>query len=506
MDYQPEDLETEPDLEVLSRALDIAADPTPRRGMGRAVIFITPPQFTDLTVGLESLIARANQQNTHIFVWVIGSQDYFDLPGATQLQALSDQNRGDYFAFSGTEDVPNIEAYLAPLRYIYRLKYESQAYTSGNHQLAVEVSTEDLFITTPPRSFEVELQPPIPIFVSPPSLITRTYLDEEQESEESNDEALIPTEQDLEVQIEFPDGYERPLRRTTLYVDGTLADENTTQPFEQFTWDISDYTESGAHTVLVEVVDSLGLSGLSIEKSIQINIPESSQGFFATLPSQRLWIAGLIVLLSGSVLALILILGGRIRTRDLGRAGTTARGAAGEGGKRRRSFWRFGDRTARSIDPVTQPVEFNAEGAVNAQQRLPGWVTRLNWPQRGTAPTAIAYLAPVTGTDQVTLPAPYPLAPDEIIFGRDPLQATLVLEDPSVESVHAYIRRENETFRLTDAGSIAGTWVNYTPVPQEGTLLQHGDGINIGRVHFRYMLREQSHRPKPVITLQEPDQ
>ncbi|MBK6646386.1 MAG: hypothetical protein IPG44_11690 [Anaerolineales bacterium] len=38
----------------------------------------------------------------------------------------------------------------------------------------------------------------------------------------------------LEIIVEFPDGYQRALTRTTLYVDGVVMDENTSRPFNEF--------------------------------------------------------------------------------------------------------------------------------------------------------------------------------------------------------------------------------------------------------------------------------
>jgi pSer/pThr/pTyr-binding forkhead associated (FHA) protein len=88
------------------------------------------------------------------------------------------------------------------------------------------------------------------------------------------------------------------------------------------------------------------------------------------------------------------------------------------------------------------------------------------------------------------------------MFGRDAVRATLVLDDFSVEEIHARLQREKNIFRLTDAGSIAGTWVNYTPVSQDGTILENGDFIHIGRIGFRFTQREPDHVRKPVVLLQ----
>jgi predicted component of type VI protein secretion system len=74
-----------------------------------------------------------------------------------------------------------------------------------------------------------------------------------------------------------------------------------------------------------------------------------------------------------------------------------------------------------------------------------------------------------------------------------------------VEALHASLTREKEgTFRLTDEGSTAGTWVNYAQVPEGGTYLEQGDLIHFGRVGFRFMLRDPKRVRKPVQKPQEP--
>jgi len=80
--YQPEARNAIPNLEVLSLAIDIAGEETPRPGMGRAVLFITPPQVADISAGLQSLAGIANQEGIHLSTWLVTSYEYFIQPGA----------------------------------------------------------------------------------------------------------------------------------------------------------------------------------------------------------------------------------------------------------------------------------------------------------------------------------------------------------------------------------------------------------------------------------------
>jgi pSer/pThr/pTyr-binding forkhead associated (FHA) protein len=95
---------------------------------------------------------------------------------------------------------------------------------------------------------------------------------------------------------------------------------------------------------------------------------------------------------------------------------------------------------------------------------------------------------------------------DNVTLGCAPLQASLVIADPSIEGLHARIHHEGKEFQITDAGSIAGTWVNFTIVPPEGIRLEHADIIHLGRVGFRFLLVEPERVRKIVVTPQEPEQ
>ena len=122
--YLPDDTRTTSSLEVLASALQVVSDPTSRPGMERMILFITPPQGSETSLGLQSIIANARQQNIRIYVWMVGSQDVFDLPETELLRNLAQQTQGTFFAFSHDEPVPDLEFLLEPLRYIYDLGYE----------------------------------------------------------------------------------------------------------------------------------------------------------------------------------------------------------------------------------------------------------------------------------------------------------------------------------------------------------------------------------------------
>jgi pSer/pThr/pTyr-binding forkhead associated (FHA) protein len=92
------------------------------------------------------------------------------------------------------------------------------------------------------------------------------------------------------------------------------------------------------------------------------------------------------------------------------------------------------------------------------------------------------------GEDGEALPGTVvPLSRTELTLGSDPREAMVIVDDPSVSGLHARLVQEEEgKYRLFDAGSQAGTWVNFQPVLPEGVLLQHEDCIHLGRVMYRF--------------------
>jgi pSer/pThr/pTyr-binding forkhead associated (FHA) protein len=88
----------------------------------------------------------------------------------------------------------------------------------------------------------------------------------------------------------------------------------------------------------------------------------------------------------------------------------------------------------------------------------------------------------------------------EITIGSDPTQAVIAMDDNSLSSLHARLyRTENGSFSIQDEGSQSGTWVNYEQVSPEGTNLQHGDIIHLGRVGLCITYSDANRIPKLKI-------
>ncbi len=466
----------EPNLDILFRAVEKAADPTPRTGMNRSVLFITPPIASQDALSTENLIARANQLGVNINVWMVPDPGVVSTTAEGQLKNLAAQTGGQFFLYSEANPTLDLEEIIGSVRTVYRLTYQSQIRTAGTHQLAAEVQTSSGTVTTPVQNFEVLIYPPDPAFIAPPLEIQRLPpLDEngEQITDTPVDE-FTPDQQELQILITFPDERVRPIVRTALFVDGQQVAERTEEPFDQFVWDLKNYQTSGSHTLRVEAQDSFGLTGSSIEKIVQVLVLLPPRNPWSWVTQNLTVLSILAVVVLGAVLLLVLVLGGRIRPATPGRRKQA----------RRRS------------DPVTQPVVVKKE----LPARKAGWASRIHWPQRHIAPKALAFLSRISDDESAQDVAMVPITTTETTLGSDPNLATLVLDDPTVEGLHSrLIQGENGSFRLTDEGSIAGTWINYSPVSREGAALEHGDLVHIGRVGFRFSLRQPGIGRKPVV-------
>ena len=456
--YQPDLSSVLSSTQTLSLAMDAVSEPTSEPGRKPVVLYITSIPAAEAIPALQNLSQRAVEGHIHVNVWIVASKDFFSTSGATALKDLAIQTGGQFVTFSGEEPLPGLEMVLAPLRHAYRPAYSSGIRTSGGHTLVLSVNLNGETVTSPTLPFELDVEPPNPMLVAPPEQIVRIAPDEHTTTALS----FLPTQQPINIIIEFPDGRTRPLVRTVLYVDGVMVDENTSAPFDQFVWDLSGYAASGQHMLTVEAVDSFGLSKISVGVPVLVTVVRPQLGLLPWLSRNSPWVALGAILIAGGGL-------GTILTRGRGKRHPSA-------GAGRRA----------SRDPLTQsvPSEKDKRGL------------HLPWSRPARPPEA--YLVRLKDDGQpVTAPA-IPITTPEMSFGSDPLQATRILDDPSVSPLHARLREEHGGYVLSDEKSVAGTWVNYEQLTAPRRL-EHGDVLHIGRLSYRFMLRKPPERPAPRV-------
>jgi len=480
--FQPDMRAAVPNLQSLATALDVVGAQTQRLGMKRAVFFITPQmQDANLAALIEPLMQRAIEENVRIFVWYVDANTTFTNTSAAIFNNLAIQTGGSMFQYSGEERFPDPEVYFSGLRRVYLLNYTSRVTTSGEQAVTVQVNLPGGPVTSTGQRFSLNIQPPNPFPVAPALQVTR----QAPADDPFNTELLLPETQEIEIIVEFPDGHPRTLTRTTLYVDGVVMDENTAEPFNKFTWDLKAYTSSNEHQIVVEAVDELGLSKSSMSVPVTVTVVKPPSGPAALLAKYRTPITFGSILLAGLVLFFILI-SGRFNLPTLRRA-----------------------REARRAkhDPLTQPVQARDDAPVTKKTRRPLIQFRKTESVAGSVVDAPAALIRVSVEGQFAAIPPIPMNGKEVILGTDPTQCTIILDNPSVSSVHARIRiTDDGGYLLQDNNSIGGTWVNYEPVKRDGCRLMHGDMVNFGQLAYRFMLKTPPPVSPPKITLQNADE
>jgi hypothetical protein len=475
--FKPEFRTTTPNLQSLTIALDTVNSPTLQPGMKRSILYITPHmEDPNIDNTIAPLIKRAIDTKVRVFVWFVDSENVFNSPSANAFRMLAQQTNGSFFAFSGKEQLPDPNAYFDPLRHIYSLTYTSMLTEGGDHTLGLYVDTADGQIPAVDKDFTVDIQPPNPIFLSPALQIKR-----QPPANDPYSDALTPAQQQIEILVEFPDGHQRELKRTALYVDGQIVDQNTSEPFEKFFWDLTAYDATGQHEIIVEAEDVLGLSSSSMSIPVNITVVQPQRGIQALFGKYRSYIVLGAIGLAGLLLLGILLRG---RTNII-------------------LFPRRREKKKRFEDPLTQPVVVPLEPPASATKKSrtqPRKIIEKLQPKPARLPNAPAYLIRLTNGGEPASGVPIPLAERDMTFGTDPVQSKHVLDDPSISALHARIKQtEDGHFIIYDHGSIAGTWVNYEPITREGLRLVHGDRIHFGQLAYRFELSQPPAESEPKV-------
>jgi hypothetical protein len=434
--HQPTFAEEPTDYDFLTLSLGYLADPPPNKGMPGSLVLFAPPLEGLTDVSLDNIVARARQSGTAIFPVLVGPPEAIDSPGTDWMRQLALQTGGAFSVFDPTHGLQALAEKVVGRRFIYTIGYTSQANTSGTHQIEVQVAAPGAGATSVEQTYQVQILPPEVSFIQPPSKVVR-----QSEDPTVPIEQLPPTEQDVRFLIDFPDGHPRPLTRATLYVDDEAVSVLDAPPFNQFALDLTRFVESGSHTLRVEAVDSLGLSSTTEPSRLEIEVRPPPRGLAAMRPALGSIAAALGVLVLGVALAVSMMSAGRRQaaaSRNAGRA-----------------------------------------------TGLPSTKHRASMRKRPAETAVEAVLIPVDSRGQEG--KPLPLTGIDVVLGRDASLAGIVLDDPSVSGMHArMIRLAGGGYLLRDQDSIAGTWVNFQPVTNDGTQLANEDMIHLGRVGLRF--------------------
>ncbi len=466
-----------PSLDSLLKGIEIASDPSPRPGMERVVFFITAPLSGDQSLGIQNAVQQAQQEGVRVYVWVVATIASATPQTIDSLRPLAEETQGALKVFSRSEEKPDPESVLEPLRYVYALRYLAAPSGGTERQLEAEIRLGEEVVRTPPINLRINLQPPNVAFMAPPAEIIRQLADSPSAAPTA-EEAFEPRNWRFNLLIEFPDGRARPLVGMRVFVDDQLIIERAEPPFDSFTWDLSGYTQTGQHVLQVELVDELGMTARTVPTPILIKVlrpmPSPSTMVRQNIPFVVLSLS----LAAFASIALLLAMRGQLVPTS------------------QRLSRRLGIKKKQPLDPLTQPVPVPplSPPKTNLPPSRP-----LASPPNITQKTAVfAQLYRLGTASGEGTSGPYAMVTDELTIGRNALRNLLVIDDSTVEPLHARLQRQEDgRFRLYDLGSLMGTWVNYTPVSQEGVILQDGDLIHIGRVGFRFVIKE----PNPKESL-----
>ena len=425
-------------FDLLLLALDFSTDALEASALPSSLVFMTPLIETPRDLPIANAIARASDSGTAIYTVLFANEEALAQPEVEPLRQLAESTGGQFLAFDTEGGLAAVADRILDQRVQYRVTFSSQVNTPGTHLLQIQIDDDEFDTTSPPVEYEINVQPPEVAFIQPPNEIVRQTEDPDLAVEE-----ITPTAFALQTLTTFPDGHSRDIERSSLVVDDEVVDVRREAPFDRFEWDISEIRASGAHTLKVLVQDSLGLEAETIENPVQIVISRPDQGLTALRPALDSLVAILAVIVAGMVLVI-------------------------------------GLTTLVRRTPLPVPA---AGVRLNPVKRA-----RL----QSTAPPE-ALLIPLRPSGD-----PVPLTGVDVVLGRDASLSAVVLDDPSVERMHArLIRQADGDYLLRDQGSVAGSWINYELVPKSGQRLQHGDHIQLGRVEFRFQL-PGDHPPRKI--------
>jgi hypothetical protein len=495
---------------LVNYALDFASDSTRRPGMRRFIVFISGGfQHPDVQGPVTDAAARAAGVGvpiTTVFVGPLGAGN--TLP-AQNLKKLADATGGQALVLETPQSLTPLFQALADQGRQYRLSYRSGLSATGQNKLVLAAKLPDgSALTSNEAAFPLRVEPPHVALGSLPPSVVRVA-----PSASAAPVSAQPSALDVPVAIDFPDGHARVLKLVQLVVDGqVVATQANTTTVTTLVWPLARYTASAAHHLQARVIDELGLAAESqvTDVSVSLQMPAAP----AAVPAPVAALANAnwpLLALAASGLVLAVAVGGGawiILARRRPQAEQTSSRPRARLAKKAVTVVAPGAALTPAELDITLPMAPASRTPANGHATpeaeppsrraghrglphvaLPAW----RWPGRHAPGGArgAAYL-------QVVEPggggAPQPnveLLSATLSLGRDGAVAETVFHDRSVSRLHARIVVAEGNFRIFDAGSTSGTWVNYTAVlPDTGQVLQDGDLINLGRVQLRFRRRE----------------
>jgi hypothetical protein len=468
---------------------------------------------------LADVATRAAVAQVSISSLYVGPAGSEATTGAQNLRRLAELTGGLPLVFAGPDSLSPFFDLAAEQGRQYTLSFRSTVAATGQHSLAAQVTLPGSdpagageTLSTADFIFPLRVEPPRLSLGDLPASVVRVA-----PSAQADPAAAEPAALEIPLLIDFPDGHARDLHSLELLADGQVVASLPAGPAAAaVTWPLAAYAGSGDHVLQAHLVDELGLAAESEPVTVNVSLqvpaappPISGPVRFFTQPGLPL----LVLALSGLLLAVGvgvaawwgLTRAERARTSEASQDVEVTQAAAPVRPvvPRGAATWPSrATRAARAAAAKTPAQPEPAPGAASVTETRPSAPSRWHLPSiglpafrwSGRAPAAsagAAYLEVVDPGGGGAPRADIELLARPLSLGRDGAVAETVFHDRSVSRLHARIVPVDGSFRLFDAGSTSGTWVNYAPLaPECGHDLRHGDLINLGRVQLRFKRRD----------------
>ncbi|MGB7539547.1 MAG: FHA domain-containing protein, partial [Anaerolineales bacterium] len=433
---------------LLMDALGAAADPLPRPGMRALLILFSASRLAQNENIGRGMCPRARELHATLFGIWSGRTEPSAKGDMDSLASLAAECGGYSVALESATGTAAVLGMIATQRSQYRVEYRSSIASSGEHALRAAVARADFTAEAAPLRFSVAVQPPVVTWIDFPERMTRKGDDVAQPVE-----GYPPLSVELRAEVAFPDGHPREIAVMQLFADNELVGE-CASACGGIRWDLRPYAESASIRLRMVVRDELGLEGKTAERTFALTVARPS--FWEIFRAKYLLPVTVLLAAAAAVGVFIAAMVNLNRVR--------AAPAAGE-------LLFPGESSAPD-----RPME-------GLRQRLRRIGRRKPKPPEPPA-EAYAVLEKLGGTEgRIEITAP------DVIIGRDPQSAGIVLDDLSVSPRHGRIVRMGDGRPwVFDLGSAAGSWKNFEEVPPEGASLREGDRLNFGRAAFRVRL------------------
>ncbi len=433
---------------LLLDALGAADDPLPRPGMRALLIVFSASKLTQSEDIGKGLCPRARELHVPMFGIWSGRTEPSAKPDMDSLASLAAECGGYSVSLESADGTAAVLGMIATQRTQYRVEYRSSIASSGEHVLTASIAREGFSAEAAPLRFSVAVQPPAVAWIDFPEQLTRKGEDVSQPVDAYRPESL-----ELRAEISFPDGHPRGISSMQLFADSELVGECASE-CAGIRWDLRQYAEGGTFQLQMVVRDELGLEGKSADRTFTLTVERPSIWEIFRVN----YLLPVTVLLAAAVAAGVFI--AAMVNLNRVRAVRTGGGMI------------FPDGSSTPEKP--------AEKLRKRMRRIGRSI------QKPPPPPAEVYavLVKFGGTEgKIEITAP------DVIIGRDPQLAGIVLDDPSVSPRHGRIVRMGDGHPwVFDMGSTAGSWKNFEEIPPEGASLREGDRLNFGRAAFRVRL------------------